>query len=137
MGKSHARHATRNRAFVRQALSTLSRPLALDEPMTKTTQILALADRNKSVEEIAKALYVSPGYVYSILRAARPDRARKKHKTRSDKPSQIAMMHLQGKEAVAIADRLGISRAYVYRHLPRDRNGAILPPCPVPVVASK
>jgi DNA-binding CsgD family transcriptional regulator len=96
-------------------------------------KVLALADRSKSVAEIAVELEISPGYVYSVLREHRPDRPRKAHRTRSDKPSRIAMLHLQGAHPDDIGERLGVSRSYVYRHLPRGRNGDILPPCPVPV----
>lgn len=97
------------------------------------SKILALADRNKSAEEIAIAVAKSPGHVYSVLREHRPNRTRKQHKTRSNKPSQIAMLHLQNVHPDDIAERLGISRTYVYRHLPRGRSGDILPPCPVPM----
>jgi hypothetical protein len=96
------------------------------------SKILILADRKMSVEQIAALVSKSAGYVYSVLRTERPDRPRKVHKTRSDLPRKIAALHLAGKEAVAIAGKLGVSRAYVYRHLPRGRTGVILPPCPVP-----
>jgi transposase len=95
------------------------------------SKILALADRGQSADAIAAAVERSAGYVYSVLREHRPDRPRKVHKTRSDLPRKIAALHLAGKETVAIAEKLAVSRAYVYRHLPRGREGAILPPCPV------
>lgn len=96
------------------------------------TKILARSDRGKSAQEITAELGVSLGHVYAVLRAHRPDRPRKQHEKRSDKPSRIAMLHLQNMHPEDIADELGVSRTYVYRHLPRDRSGAILPPCPVP-----
>jgi hypothetical protein len=111
--------------------SVLEQPLTMNPILSK---ILALADATprQSVAVIAAAVSRSPGHVYAVLRAHRPERPRKVHKTRSDKPHRIAVMHLANVHPDDIAERLGVSRTYVYRHLPRDRSGAILPPCPVP-----
>lgn len=80
-------------------------------------KILKLADADHSASEIAAALEVSAGYVYSVLREHRPNRKRKAHKTRSDKPRMIAGLHDQGIPAARIAAVLGVSRAYVYSEL--------------------
>jgi transposase len=94
--------------------------------------ILARYDSTPDVAAIAEALDVSASYVYSVLREHRPNRKRKVHSKRSDLPSRIMAMHVKGIGAAKIAGKLEISRAYVYRHLPRGLDGALLPPCPVP-----
>jgi hypothetical protein len=71
------------------------------------TKILKLADRGQSASDIAAAVSKSPGYVYSVLREHRPDRKRKAHKTRSDKPRMIAGLYDQGIPAARIAVVLG------------------------------
>lgn len=86
--------------------------------MTDTRQsLLALHDAGHHAPAIAHALQVSPSHVYNVLRAHRPDRARKARARVSDVPARIAELAGRGWKAARIAAELGISRAYVYRHM--------------------
>jgi predicted transcriptional regulator len=85
---------------------------------TTLDKILKRHDKGESVATIADALSVSPGWVYALLREHRPKRERKARRTTSDFPRMIAGLHKQGLKPARIAVALGISRAYVYRHLP-------------------
>lgn len=86
--------------------------------MTDTRQaILSQSDAGHHPAAIADALSVSPSHVYSVLRAHRPDRARKARARVSDVPDRIAGFAGRGWKAASIAAELGISRAYVYRHM--------------------
>lgn len=89
--------------------------------MTTTTlsKILTRHDRGESVAAIAKALSLSPGYIYGVLRRFRPQRARKPRTPTSDMPRMIVGLHKQKIKPARIAVVLGVSRAYVYRHLPQ------------------
>lgn len=79
--------------------------------------ILERHDRGETVSAIADAEKVSASFVYSVLRDQRPERPRKARAATSDKPRLIAGLAAQGIKPARIAVVLGVSRAYVYRHL--------------------
>lgn len=88
---------------------------------TQTTRaaILARHDKGESVATISRALSVTPGYVFGILRDERPDRP---HGNRGRRKSElrVAIRFHSTVEQMAparIAEKLGVSRAYVYRIL--------------------
>lgn len=83
----------------------------------RLAQILALADNGLSVQQIALAANVSPGYVYGILRDHRPARTRKARLRTSKTAPMIRGLHAQGHAPVRIAFLCRCSAAYVYRIL--------------------
>jgi len=83
--------------------------------MTTLDQILAWNDKGQPVATIAKALDVSPGYVYGKLREHRPDRARKPRTRTSAKRILVLGLHAQKIPVGRIAFLAQCSRAYVYR----------------------
>lgn len=89
--------------------------------MTKPNldKILTRADRGESVEAIAKALDLTAGHVYSVLRRERPKRTRKPRATTSDLPRMIKGLYRQGHKPARIAVVLGITRQYVSQVLGR------------------
>lgn len=88
--------------------------------MTRLATILSCADNGAHVEQIATALGVSTGYIYGVLREHRPTRTRKPRERTSDVPRMIAALAAEGHKPHRIAVMLGITRAYVYRHLPQE-----------------
>jgi hypothetical protein len=86
-------------------------------PNTTQAAILKRYDAKPDAAAIAAALGVSLSYVYSTLRAFRPNRARKAHPKRSDEPRIIVGMFDRGHKPARIAVSRGVSRQYVYRVL--------------------
>lgn len=86
-------------------------------PSPTRQALLHLHDAGHHAPAIAHALQVSPSHVYNVLRAHRPDRARKARARVSDVPARIADLAGRGWKAAGIAEELCISRAYVYRHM--------------------
>lgn len=88
------------------------------KPLNSTqATILKRHDSGADAARIAGALGVSLSYVYSTLREHRPNRKRKAHPKRSDKPALVVGMFDQEHKPARIAVVLGLSRAYVYRVL--------------------
>jgi hypothetical protein len=85
--------------------------------MTTLDAILTHADRGESVATIAAALSVSPGFVYGVLRAHRPDRPRQPRTRTSKKRQLILGLLARGHQAPRVAFLAGCSAAYVYRLL--------------------
>ena len=87
---------------------------------TETTvkRILARHDKGQPVKEISRALDVSSGFIYRVLRDLRPNRKRKPREKTSDVPRMIAGLAKQGIKPARVAVVLGVTRAYVYRHWP-------------------
>lgn len=83
--------------------------------MTTLDQILTRHDKGQFVPMIAKALDVSPGYVYGVLREHRPKRARKPRTRTSEKRTLVLGLHAQKIPVGRIAFLAQCSRAYVYR----------------------
>jgi CRP-like cAMP-binding protein len=87
--------------------------------MTTREQVLILHDDGTTAPQIAEALGVTPGYVFGILRDERPNRP---HGNRGRRKSElrVAIRFHSTVEQMAparIAEKLGVSRAYVYRIL--------------------
>lgn len=85
--------------------------------MPDHSNILERHDAGESIEAIAAAEGVSTRHVYHVLAKHRPDRPRKPRTCTSAMPGVIRGLHDQGMAAARIASVLGISRAYVYRHI--------------------
>jgi DNA invertase Pin-like site-specific DNA recombinase len=97
--------------------------------MTAIEEILARTDAGQDVAMIADALDLSQGYVYGVLREHRPKRKRKTHRQWSHYRDEIVRLAKEeGMNAPEIADELNITRACVYKWLPKAP-----PPCPVPL----
>lgn len=87
--------------------------------MTTRAAILERHDAGQDVLTISRALSVTPGYVFGILRSERPNRP---HGNRGRRKSElrVAIRFHSTVEQMAparIAEKLGTSRAYVYRIL--------------------
>lgn len=82
--------------------------------------ILERHDRGEHAAQIADAVGVTAGYVYGILRDHRPQRKRKPRRPTSTKPAEIAALAATGATAARIAELLGVTKAYVYRHLAKE-----------------
>ena len=82
------------------------------------TIILKLYDAGQDIETIADSLAISTRQVYNVLQKHRPDRPRKPRACTSDIPRMIKGLAGQGVKPARIAVVLGVSRQYVYRHLP-------------------
>lgn len=83
------------------------------------SQILRLADQSVRVADIAASLGVSKGQVYALLKAERPARQRSPRRRTSDVSERVqALAALKPRD---IAERLDISRQYVYRVLSKSR----------------
>jgi hypothetical protein len=85
--------------------------------MTTLDQILSWNDKGQHVATIAKALDVSPGYVYGVLREHRPKRARKPRTRTSTTRVLVLGLHKQGIAPRRIAFLAQCTPAYVYRLL--------------------
>lgn len=88
--------------------------------MTNHESVLTRHDAGDSIEAIAEALSISTRQVYNVLAKHRPDRPRKPRACTSDMPRMIRGLADRGMKAARIAVVLGISRQYVYRHLPQE-----------------
>ena len=81
------------------------------------TAILAFYDICPDPAVVARALSLSLGTVYAVLRAHRPTRKRKARPRSSDKRQQILGLVARGHKPARVAELVGVSRAYVYRVL--------------------
>jgi hypothetical protein len=79
--------------------------------------ILALSDSGVPPSQIAAALSLRPGPVYSVLRVHRPDRPRSARRCTSEKRQQVLFLTTQGVRPGRVAVLLGVSRQYCYRIL--------------------
>jgi hypothetical protein len=79
--------------------------------------ILAAHDAGNDVQQIASDLDRSTGYVYSTLRAHRPNRLRKARTATSDCPRMVRGLAAQGIVVERIAVLCGVSKAYCYKIL--------------------
>ncbi len=95
--------------------------------MTNPTRptILELSDAGHHPAAIARALSISVGSVYAVLRVERPNRPRKPRPRTSDLPYRIRGLRSGGIKPGRIAELLDCSRTFVYRVL-----AAPLPPPP-------
>lgn len=85
-----------------------------------TIDILALHDMGQHAEQIAnalKAMKVTRGRVYAVLREHRPDRERKPRRRVSGLPAKIHGYKARGIAQSRIAVLLGTSRQYVHKVL--------------------
>lgn len=85
--------------------------------MPHHSDILSLNDAGHTPASVSRALSLSPSTVYAVLRQYRPDRARAPRPRTSDLPGRIVGLASRGHKPARIAVLLGVSRAYVYRHL--------------------
>jgi uncharacterized protein YggE len=85
--------------------------------MNHTAAILAAHDAGNDAQQIADALPVSLGYVYGVLRKARPTRPRKARTATSDTPRMVRGLAAQGIVVERIAVLCGVSKQYCYRIL--------------------
>lgn len=76
--------------------------------------ILSLSDAGQSVAAVSRAVSVSPGYVYGVLREHRPDRQRKPRERTSAKRRLILGLLAQGVQPPRVAFLAQVSPAYVY-----------------------
>lgn len=89
--------------------------------MTTLADILKRHDRGEPVVTISRALDVTPGWVYQILREHRPKRQRKPQTRVSETRRTIQGLAAQGIPAARIVFLMQekCSRQYVYRELAR------------------
>jgi hypothetical protein len=80
-----------------------------------TQSILARHDRDETVEQIRIAEGKGFGYVYSVLREHRPDRARKPRTRTSEKRKLILGLLAGGIKAPRVAFLASCAPAYVYK----------------------
>lgn len=97
--------------------------------MTSPTRhsILELSDAGHHPAAIARALSISVGSIYTVLRAERPNRPRKPRPRTSDLPYRIRGLRSGGIKPGRIAVLLECSRTFVYRVLVTTES---LPPPP-------
>ena len=82
------------------------------------SQILAFYDASPDATAVARALSISVGTVYAVLRHHRPDRKRKPRPVTSesaDKRRQILGLVSRGHKVARVAELVGVSRTYCYR----------------------
>lgn len=89
-------------------------------PSPSHAQILAFYDVTPDASVVARALSISTGTVYAVLRKHRPARRRKPRLVlpeSADKRRQILGLVSLGYKVARVAELVGVSRTYVYRVL--------------------